>query len=280
VIEEAKGQLYKNYEILANSNHADVAKVTSRYTDSSLHGIISDVHFLAHCQFIVGTFTSQVIGRVKYLHLKLVKFFWNESRTMCDIYNVRFPAWRLNFGNLDPRMTNHNCTLSRQWTTTIISVVNWNRTKLQSWITSGNIQNRLKTVHIKIRSCFKEPTETVRVVKLTCWEATKSSWPAVTRMGSRETISMAGRGGETYAPTRWETTRRSRSGKFWPRSSIPGGAMMIRRKDSQVWYWDLFVMIYVSWFVKIKALFCWMFIRKTFLIYLPYMGIEGERGIL
>lgn len=59
VIQEAR-QHYGHYDVLASADNAASAAMTSRYTDSSLHAIIADVHFLAHCQHLVCTFSSQV----------------------------------------------------------------------------------------------------------------------------------------------------------------------------------------------------------------------------
>lgn len=59
VIKEAKDK-YKNYDVLGSSDHAQSAGLSSRYTDNSLHDVVADVYFLAHCQYFVCTFSSQV----------------------------------------------------------------------------------------------------------------------------------------------------------------------------------------------------------------------------
>lgn len=64
VIEEAK-QKYKNYEVIGDPSVAKVAAVSTRYTDSSLNGIILDIHLLSLSDYLVCTFSSQVC-RVAY----------------------------------------------------------------------------------------------------------------------------------------------------------------------------------------------------------------------
>lgn len=64
VIEEAK-QKYKHYDVIGDPVVAKVAAVSTRYTDSSLNGIILDIHLLSLSDYLVCTFSSQVC-RVAY----------------------------------------------------------------------------------------------------------------------------------------------------------------------------------------------------------------------
>lgn len=59
VIPEAKKK-YPSYEFLGDVSIAKGAAVATRYTDSSLRGILIDIHMLAHSDYLVCTFSSQV----------------------------------------------------------------------------------------------------------------------------------------------------------------------------------------------------------------------------
>lgn len=59
VIDEARKK-YPNYEIIGDPDVARMAAVSTRYTDSSLNGIIMDIHLLSMCDHLVCTFSSQV----------------------------------------------------------------------------------------------------------------------------------------------------------------------------------------------------------------------------
>jgi len=56
---------YPNIEFLGDQNVAKSAAVSSRYTDSSLRGVIQDIHMLSISDFLVCTFSSQVC-RIAY----------------------------------------------------------------------------------------------------------------------------------------------------------------------------------------------------------------------
>jgi len=51
---------YPSYEFLGDVSIAKGAAVATRYTDSSLRGILIDIHMLAHSDYLVCTFSSQV----------------------------------------------------------------------------------------------------------------------------------------------------------------------------------------------------------------------------
>jgi glycoprotein 6-alpha-L-fucosyltransferase len=64
VIDEARRN-YPKYEVIGDPEIAKVAAVSTRYTDSSLNGIMLDIDLLSKCDFLVCTFSSQVC-RVAY----------------------------------------------------------------------------------------------------------------------------------------------------------------------------------------------------------------------
>lgn len=59
VIPEARKK-YPDYEIIGDPNVAKLAAVSTRYSDTSLNGIILDTHLLSRCDYLVCTFSSQV----------------------------------------------------------------------------------------------------------------------------------------------------------------------------------------------------------------------------
>lgn len=56
---------YPSYEIIGDPDVARMAALSTRYTDSSLFGIILDIHLLSLSDYLVCTFSSQVC-RVAY----------------------------------------------------------------------------------------------------------------------------------------------------------------------------------------------------------------------
>lgn len=59
VLIDAKSK-YPNYEVLGDPNISKSAAISTRYSDSSLFGIINDIHMLAMSDYLVCTFSSQV----------------------------------------------------------------------------------------------------------------------------------------------------------------------------------------------------------------------------
>ncbi|GMR59148.1 hypothetical protein PMAYCL1PPCAC_29343 [Pristionchus mayeri] len=59
VFKEAK-EKFPSFEIFGDEGNARTAQLDSRYTDSSLVGVITDIQLLSHCSFLVCTFSSQV----------------------------------------------------------------------------------------------------------------------------------------------------------------------------------------------------------------------------
>lgn len=59
VIEEARKK-YPSYDIIGDQDAARMAAVTTRYTDSSLNGLILDIHMLSLCDYLVCTFSSNI----------------------------------------------------------------------------------------------------------------------------------------------------------------------------------------------------------------------------
>ena len=77
---------YPNYEIIGDPEIAETASVAKRYSDSSLQGIIIDIHLLSECDYLVCTFSSQVC-RVAY---ELMQTYhpdaYNRFTSLDDIY--------------------------------------------------------------------------------------------------------------------------------------------------------------------------------------------------
>ncbi|KAG7199674.1 hypothetical protein KM043_014264 [Ampulex compressa] len=77
---------YPNYEIIGDPEVAETASVAKRYSDSSLQGIIVDIHLLSQCDYLVCTFSSQVC-RVAY---ELMQTYhsdaYNKFTSLDDIY--------------------------------------------------------------------------------------------------------------------------------------------------------------------------------------------------
>ncbi|KAK6755258.1 hypothetical protein RB195_013935 [Necator americanus] len=59
VISEIKAK-YVNYELYGDTKTANTARLESRYTDSSLFGVVRDIRLLSMCDYLVCTFSSQV----------------------------------------------------------------------------------------------------------------------------------------------------------------------------------------------------------------------------
>lgn len=79
VLEEAKDK-YPHYEILGDPSISKTAAVSSRYTDTSLNGIIIDIHMLSMSDFVVCTFSSQVSLSVVFrVTFWVICFFWGSS---------------------------------------------------------------------------------------------------------------------------------------------------------------------------------------------------------
>ncbi|XP_059164715.1 alpha-(1,6)-fucosyltransferase-like isoform X2 [Physella acuta] len=85
VLADAK-QKYPNYKFISDNSISQSAGLGTRYSDSSLRGIIIDIYYLARCDFLVCTFSSQVC-RVAYeimqtLHGDASKYF----RSLDDVF--------------------------------------------------------------------------------------------------------------------------------------------------------------------------------------------------
>lgn len=85
VIDEARLK-YTNYEVIGNPDVAKLAAVSTRYTDSSLNGIILDIHLLSLSDYLVCTFSSQVC-RVAYEIMQTIHIdASNKFKSLDDIY--------------------------------------------------------------------------------------------------------------------------------------------------------------------------------------------------
>ncbi|XP_012276842.1 alpha-(1,6)-fucosyltransferase [Orussus abietinus] len=85
VINNARSR-YPKYQIIGDPAIAETASVSRRYSDTSLQGIIIDIHLLSLCDFLVCTFSSQVC-RVAY---ELMQTFYSDAHnrfaSLDDIY--------------------------------------------------------------------------------------------------------------------------------------------------------------------------------------------------
>lgn len=52
---------YKNYEFISDQEISKSAGLNSRYSENSLHGVVFDIQMLSECDYLVCTFSSQVI---------------------------------------------------------------------------------------------------------------------------------------------------------------------------------------------------------------------------
>ena len=52
---------YTQYEVIGDNGFSKTAALDQRYTETSLRAIILDVHFLSQCDYLVCTFSSQVL---------------------------------------------------------------------------------------------------------------------------------------------------------------------------------------------------------------------------
>ncbi|XP_057372772.1 alpha-(1,6)-fucosyltransferase-like [Daphnia carinata] len=85
VIPEAKKK-YPDYEFLGDVSIAKGAAVATRYTDSSLRGILIDIHMLAHSDHLVCTFSSQVCRLAYEIMQTLHPDASSKFKSLDDIY--------------------------------------------------------------------------------------------------------------------------------------------------------------------------------------------------
>lgn len=85
VIEEAKSK-YPHYEVIGDPDVAKVAAVSTRYTDSSLNGIILDIHLLSLSDYLVCTFSSQVCRVAYEIMQSMYPDASNRYKSLDDIY--------------------------------------------------------------------------------------------------------------------------------------------------------------------------------------------------
>nr|CAG4641568.1 EOG090X03KK [Eurycercus lamellatus] len=85
VIPEAKKK-YPDYEFLGDVSIAKGAAVATRYSDSSLRGILIDIHMLAHSDHLVCTFSSQVCRLAYEIMQTLHPDASSKFKSLDDIY--------------------------------------------------------------------------------------------------------------------------------------------------------------------------------------------------
>ena len=77
---------YPEYEFLGDVSIAKGAAVATRYTDSSLRGILVDIHMLAHSDHLVCTFSSQVCRLAYEIMQTLHPDASSKFKSLDDIY--------------------------------------------------------------------------------------------------------------------------------------------------------------------------------------------------
>ncbi|KAI4495709.1 hypothetical protein M0802_008332 [Mischocyttarus mexicanus] len=77
---------YPNYEIIGDPEIAETASVSKRYSDSSLQGIIIDIHLLSLSDYLVCTFSSQVCRVAYELMQTYYPDAYNKFTSLDDIY--------------------------------------------------------------------------------------------------------------------------------------------------------------------------------------------------
>lgn len=77
---------YPNYEIIGDPEVAETASVAKRYSDSSLQGIIIDIHLLSQSDYLVCTFSSQVCRVAYELMQTYFPDAYNRFTSLDDIY--------------------------------------------------------------------------------------------------------------------------------------------------------------------------------------------------
>lgn len=85
VINEARTK-YPTYEIIGDPDVAKMAALSTRYTDSSLNGIVLDIHMLSLCDYLVCTFSSQVCRVAYEIMQSLHPDAANMFKSLDDVY--------------------------------------------------------------------------------------------------------------------------------------------------------------------------------------------------
>lgn len=85
VLDEARKK-YTQYEIIGDPDVARMAAVSTRYTDSSLNGIVLDIHMLSLCDYLVCTFSSQVCRVAYEIMQTLFPDASDRFKSLDDIY--------------------------------------------------------------------------------------------------------------------------------------------------------------------------------------------------
>lgn len=85
VIEETRKK-YPNYDVIGDPDIARTAAVSTRYTDSSLNGIILDIHLLSLSDYLVCTFSSQVCRVAYEIMQTMYPDASNRFKSLDDIY--------------------------------------------------------------------------------------------------------------------------------------------------------------------------------------------------
>ncbi|XP_046749418.1 alpha-(1,6)-fucosyltransferase isoform X1 [Diprion similis] len=85
VIVTAK-ERYPTYQIIGDPEIAKTASVSRRYSDTSLQGIIVDIHLLSLCDYLVCTFSSQVCRVAYEIMQSSYPDAYNRFASLDDVY--------------------------------------------------------------------------------------------------------------------------------------------------------------------------------------------------
>lgn len=77
---------YPEYDVIGDPSVAKSAAVATRYSDSSLNGIVMDIHFLSLCDYLICTFSSQVCRVAYEIMQNLHPDAADRFRSLDDIY--------------------------------------------------------------------------------------------------------------------------------------------------------------------------------------------------
>lgn len=92
MIDEARTK-YPHYEILGDPNAARIAALSTRFTNTSLYGIIFDLHLLSLSEYLVCTFSSNV-GRLAYTLMQTMHpDASNQFKSLDSVYVYNGPKF-------------------------------------------------------------------------------------------------------------------------------------------------------------------------------------------
>lgn len=88
---------FPSYEFLGDQQTASSAQPNSRYSESSLHGVIMDIHFLSRSDYLVCTFSSQVRTNEDIFKFSMMLFHFSAEKFSLCVKSafVQFPCFQI-----------------------------------------------------------------------------------------------------------------------------------------------------------------------------------------